>query len=320
MAPMASEKQYNDVFERKREMKIRMSLIICMVVLFVCISSQVLADAVGEPSFDDQWDSQFEGGVEQIVVTTNNRRAALPDSRYYHPDNTVNGSGLDLATGLLHTQQLDAPPAAEYSPNGIGGYAHCENGWSRAGEENQRGGTVVGGTYFQYEFLEPKRLTEMWIWNYNADIYHPGGIKNCTIEYSVTGSSDPADWTTIFAGEVPISSGGGTGPSSVDLVVDFGGAMAQYVVITSAAGLDRNHYPDTPVGDWHDDLVALSEVRFNEFLEPENCADAIGGGYGIDTDLNNDCYLNLLDFSMFTKGWLSCMDPTDNNCDHPWEQ
>ena len=300
-------------------MKIRLVLIICLAILFICLNSQVWANAVGDPSYDDGWDSMNEEGVQIIYTDTNNRRTSIADPRYYYPQNTINGSGLDLATGLLHTWQLDAPPSPEYSGNGIGGYSHCENGWGRVGEENQRGGTVAGGTYFEYMFDQPYQLGEMWIWNYNANTYYPGGIKNATIEYSVTGSTDPADWTTVYTGEVPIASGAGNADSTVDLVVNFGGATAQFVVITSTAGLDRNHYPDVVTGDWRDDLVALSEIRFNKYSIPENCTDVIGDGYGIKADLNSDCYLDLLDFAIFIKGWLTCVDPTDENCDHPWE-
>jgi len=53
---------------------------------------------------------------------------------------------------------------------------------------------------------------------------------------------------------------------------------------------------------------------------PVDCADAIAKGYGLVTDLNDDCYVNWSDFTLFAQNWLRCTDPQDQNCERPWEQ
>ena len=90
-------------------------------------------------------------------------------------------------------------------------------------------------------------LKEMWIWNYNEN-NHAGrsdgvpphyywtasGMRDVVIQSSLTGSEDPADWQTVYEGDISCAMGQGEAP--VDLRVDFGGADARYVVITSKPG------------------------------------------------------------------------------------
>ena len=42
-------------------------------------------------------------------------------------------------------------------------------------------------------------------------------------------------------------------------------------------------------------------------------------GFGIASDLTGDCYVLIDDFATLASEYLDCVDPTDNNCDHPWE-
>ena len=50
----------------------------------------------------------------------------------------------------------------------------------------------------------------------------------------------------------------------------------------------------------------------------ESCATVIDAGLGLDSDFNEDCYVNLKDFAYFAKDWARCMDPNDPNCETPW--
>lgn len=52
---------------------------------------------------------------------------------------------------------------------------------------------------------------------------------------------------------------------------------------------------------------------------PIDCETAIVRGYGWDTDLNQDCSVDLLDYALFAQKWLMCIEPTDQNCQKPWE-
>ena len=63
-----------------------------------------------------------------------------------------------------------------------------------------------------------------------------------------------------------------------------------------------------------------SGVNFVEIVsaEPANCLDVWAGEYGIEEDLNHDCYVNLADLAMFASNWLRCNDPADTNCEENW--
>jgi len=96
----------------------------------------------------------------------------------------------------------------------------------------------------------------------------------------------------------------------------------------------------------------VTAVATFALAEPTTCAEAISQGYGIASDLDDDCYVNWSDFSVFAshwletdcadpdwcngadldqdtfvnwsdfsvfaQDWLRCVDPQDPNCEHPW--
>ena len=217
----------------------------------ICISTQAFGftyNAVGSPSFDDGWNSMFEDGVQQIFVSGNNQKL------YREIDKSILGVGLDSATGQMHTGMSVIP--AGYSGFESGLYPLTENTWSPAGEEIQRGGTVAGGTYMEYEFLVPQPLTDLAIWNYNGTAYEPCAMKSTTIEISNTGSLDPADWTTVFAGDIDFNSA-----EAKDMIIPIN-AWAKYVVITSAADASRNHWGGPTGLEYKDYAYHVGEVRF----------------------------------------------------------
>ena len=149
-------------------------------------------------------------------------------------------------------------------------------------------------------------------------------MREVTIQYSATGSDNPADWTTIYDGPIPITPAQTLAP--VSLVIDFGGVLAKYVVITADNGIMQN---------WTNGLLdstGLSEIQFT--TSDFTCADALAEGYGITVDLNTDCRVDLEDlrimasdwitlytlpdFGQLSQDWLRCVDPVDPGCEHPW--
>lgn len=96
----------------------------------------------------------------------------------------------------------------------------------------------------------PTSLGEIWIWDYHE--YIPGsgidnralGCRQVTIQHSMTGSGNPTDWTTVFTGEIPKTPAVAEAP--VSLVVDFQGAPAKYIVMTTGSGPSRNWSAGAP--------------------------------------------------------------------------
>ena len=219
--------------------------------------------------------------------------------------------------GVSATASSDSADAAKLvDGSGMSGDLHDNNSanmWQSAGYgSNPHGGTVAGSYWVEFDLGRVYLVSDMRIWNYNVSGLVNRGVKVITVQYSTVGGTGSADWTTGYTGAVAQAQAQGTGPSAVDKIIDFTGILARYIVLTIAEYPNQNYFSSVPD-------VGLSEVQFYEYLGPEDCADAIGEGYGIETDLNSDCYLDLLDFAILMKGWLRCMDPTDENCDHPWE-
>lgn len=187
----------------------------------------------------------------------------------------VDGSGLD-PTGRFHTNFLyptNVPPGGvpyPYEPVTPATMWLSQTD-GEDGDKN-RGGTVEGGVWIEFAFDKAYSLGEMWIWNYNENnhIHLPDGIppyfywsahgmRDVTIQYSETGGSDPKEWTTIFDGKMECAICQPEQP--VNLVLDFKGAKAKFVVITNDKGrrgnwveekLDRKGYLHS----------GISEVRF----------------------------------------------------------
>ncbi|MBN1506075.1 MAG: discoidin domain-containing protein [Sedimentisphaerales bacterium] len=110
---------------------------------------------------------------------------------------------------------------------------------------SKRGGPQP--TWIQYEFDQPYKLHEMWVWNSNQLVEPDLGVgaKDVTIEYS----SDAANWTPL--GDFEFTQAPGEDDYASDIAIDFGGAVAKYVKLT----INSN---------WGDILIqyGLSEVRF----------------------------------------------------------
>lgn len=185
--------------------------------------------AVGDPCAATGWDTT---GAVSIRAFSSQKDGRL----WVH---TIDGSGLD-ATGLLHNTDPNNMGISDVNtyPNTV------------------RGGTVDGYVWVEYDLGDVYELGQMWVWNYNELNWPHLGMNEVTVEYSTTGSTDPGDWTTIYDGEIPLAAGAGVSPSAVDLAVDFGGAAARYVVITTDDPPLHNHNPAL-------DDCGLSEVRFN---------------------------------------------------------
>ncbi|UCC97801.1 MAG: discoidin domain-containing protein [Phycisphaerales bacterium] len=104
------------------------------------------------------------------------------------------------------------------------------------------------GAWIQYELDTVHKLHEMWVWNSNQvlEAFFGFGIRDVTVEYSTNG----VDWTAL-ANVPEFARAPGTDDYAHDTIVDFGGAVAQYVRLTATS-------------NWGGILpqYGLSEVRF----------------------------------------------------------
>ena len=147
---------------------------------------------------------------------------------------TVDGSGL---LGDLHGNQRDAE-TMWLSKSGGRAKAYAD-------------GTIRGAAWIAYEFDTVYPLQEMWIWNHNQKGQTSRGLNKVYIDYS----EDGEHWKRVsVAGQdfvvIPQASGRAQAPR--DLVIDFAGQPARYVVLTA----DRRN------GNHGSNLFGLSEVRF----------------------------------------------------------
>lgn len=118
----------------------------------------------------------------------------------------------------------------------------------------------TGEVWIKFGFDQSYPLGTMLIWNHNVG--EPWlselnrGMRQVSVLYNDTDSSDPNDWTLMGDYEIPM--GTGQNGMTASLGIDFGGIEAQYVKITAVdAAVDPNSNWGA-AGNFH----ALSEVRF----------------------------------------------------------
>ena len=67
----------------------------------------------------------------------------------------------------------------------------------------------------------------------------------------------------------------------------------------------------------YDYALTQEEVQ-NVMLSNSVCV-AVDDYFVIVSDLNADCYVDLLDLAIFADEWLTCFNPEDELCESPWE-
>lgn len=74
-----------------------------------------------------------------------------------------------------------------------------------------------------------------------------------------------------------------------------------------------NGDPQTPIG--FGDLV---KVQIVNSLAPDSCTEVWARGYGLEGDMNKDCFVEWADFGIFASQWQQCVGPNTSGCDAPW--
>jgi len=198
----------------------------------------------------------------------------------------INGTGIK-GDGTVHSNMIygDPPPAA-----GQGGIITMGiTSTLSLSQGNPRGGTVPGGHWVEFSFDQIYTIGEMWLWNYNenccfdgsgggtnypADQWTAQGMREVTIQVTAVGggggglwgSNDPADWTTVFSGDIPQALGRPEEP--VSLVVNFGGIPVRYLVITTTANPARLNWTVAAGMSGVTD-AGFGEIRFFEIPKTE---------------------------------------------------
>ncbi len=163
-------------------------------------------DVSGAPNFDIYKGKVWQFTVEPVAysVPVINATASSMQSPEMDPTRTIDGSGLNAL------DQHETVPSTM---------------WNTSATDTER--------WIQYEFAEPQKLHEMWVWNSNQTIESlvGFGVKDVTIETSTDGTT----WTTLP--NVPqFAQATGDPTYTYNTVVNFGNTYARYVRLTIDSG------------------------------------------------------------------------------------
>lgn len=221
--------------------------------------------------------------------------------------NTANGSGMDYGLNLGgHPDIVHDRIASNMWLSGT---------FADSAANPAPAGTVGGKHWIHFVFDRTYKMEQMWLWNSAEMNYANQGMKSVTIQYSAVDNPGVGDWTTIFSGNLAITTGANsTLPTSHDSTIMFNGVRVKHVVITSS-NTAWNFYPSF----LNREQVGLCEVQFYSVDYPRTCAETFRFGYSFPMDTNRDCYVNLADLAILAADWLTCVNPTDANCPRAWE-
>jgi hypothetical protein len=188
---------------------------------------------VGNPNYDNAWST-----TDAVTATSSGYQYTLT------PTCAIDGSGLDVDTGTMHSNEIwnlywDGPPGG--------------------GITSPHPGTVSCSNWIAFAFDKAYPLTIMHVWNYNyGSVFNCGaGAKDVVVQYSLTGGTDPSEWTTL--GTFRVDKGTATMDFLGNDVCNFRGHMAKYVCISIISDWG------TPYGD-----QGIAEVRFHYTDDPAN--------------------------------------------------
>jgi hypothetical protein len=183
------------------------------------------------------WDSS---SLVSVIAASQSGQALLTAG------NAVNGSGIN-DDGLTGNWFYD-DASGTASNFGFGALATSEG--------NPRGGIAIVGDWIEFDFDKAYAIQGMWIWNNSNPDHLLQGIKNVTIYASTTGGTDPSEWTVVFQGTVPEETANPTA-AAPSLKVPFGGAQAQFVVMTTGGQTSGYNWSNGA-----DQETQINEVRF----------------------------------------------------------
>jgi hypothetical protein len=220
---------------------IRKLVIIAMIMGMAGVS---LAVTIGLPTSANSWSTTKYVSVTASSSSMTNMPAI----------STIDGNGLDSATGLLHSNfwRWNMWYVDVANPN-------------TAAAKYSSGITYGGPAWLVYNFKdEIHNVTRIQIWNYNEKANTGLCIKNCKIEYSTDGSK----WTQYSGGaSVTLNQASGLGWNDGNLAnepinntINTGGIQAKYIAIIPEKGVNGNWN----TGGADEGAYGLSEIRFIE--------------------------------------------------------
>jgi len=153
--------------------------------------------------------------------------------------------------------------------------------------------------YFQVKLVDDVSPGEAQLGHVNLDAWNPVHIKISDGAFVLTGSTisgnaiDASNFTTS------------TNISTPEQRQHFWQNITTYTIQENHAGL--------PAGQHAEGWFGIDELRLR-IVPPADCSDVWQKGLGLPSDLNHDCYVNLIDFSILADQWLTCYDPNNPDC------
>jgi len=168
-------------------------------------------------------------------------------------------------------------------------------------------------------------------WNAGSDSpgYRGGHIN--IIKYDSTNEyeryrhlTEPGSFTQLVPGAEYIS-GDSTVLPFADFVFTWDGSTGDLTarVIDASHGIHMVSATDTDFASFSRIYITAS-TEGEEFFIDEilidpivtmTCQELIANGFGIKSDLNDDCYVDLEDMAILAADWLRCNDPEDEDCE-----
>jgi len=283
-------------------------------------------------------------GGQELVVFYNYESATGNDYSWGHmwdiaPDGTLSNYHqlVDFGSGGWYTDDRTLQPAiGDYDNDGVnelltahnwGGYHGVAQGARVYVTELDSNGNTVPGTWFQlYDWVGDDRnyslavgdltgdgLNEIILWYNYPNLsgahmnyawmhqYDENGVRFATTQI--------ADWSSDWLGDIALGDIDNDGAQELvvarNYLTETGTDLVwQWAYEWTGGGL--GNAVNLQDGAWLEDrFCTVAAASF----PPADCAEVWARGQGLQADINQDCYVNLLDFAIMAGQWRATEEP-----------
>lgn len=221
-------------------------------------SSQSSAAPVGNPNAGNNWSTT---SAVSIVRHSGERDTGSGGSGR-EIINMINGSGISGTSGELHGRGTEQSPNV-FIPHGQMAMFYNGNALPSGSSAPNPGTSQSAGSHWvEFDLGSVVPLTDIAIWNYNEPTWYTMGWKTIKIQVAQTDSTNPADWTTVYEGTLPLSPGAGAVPTTTAIVLPVSSVSARFVSLTNTGLGGEATWLEADDGSH----AGLSEIRFNSGL------------------------------------------------------
>ncbi len=143
-----------------------------------------------------------------------------------------------------------------------------------------------------------------------------GAAPTATLDHTTVTRFAPALFKTWYDVKIVINQAAGANKADLYYKLSTNSDWIQIVSnLATNQDIGTNLFIKAYAGDYYS---AFDNIQLRTVPAQVNCATVWEYGYGLSSDFNQDCYVDLKDVAIFAQTWFNCNDPLDIECVPNW--